>query len=239
MFHIFKESCEKNGVDLHLLGFGKKWGGFSWRFGLVLEHLQTCEDDELVLVTDAFDTVVLKGPEEFEKRFKSYQTDKVFCLEGQADDYVWIARYYNSRVFGPPPVVNGGTYMGYAKALREFISSLDYRNSEDDQRLLTQRARKGDMVLDTDRRLFFMHGLGRQRDRMNYIPDTCLVSFPGSGETEELLKGLGYTYKSEPAIMSLKLTLKRILHYGPFFWREAAVLVGAALTVAVVIVCCV
>lgn len=238
MFHLFKDSVEKRGIPLYILGKDQEWKGFAWRFDLILEHLDSCPDDEIVFVADSYDSLVLLDEDEIVRRFKSFNHDKVFCLEGRPEDWDILSRHYNYRVFGAPPVVNGGAYVGYAKALKEFIRSLEYSDSTDDQRLLTAEYKKrdrDDMVLDWDGSLFFTYSLAKRVDR-THLHDAAVISFPGGNDIDTLIEQAGYPGYHTPTSVIIKMDLeKAFFHYGIYCWRE--ILLGFSIFVYLIVFC--
>ena len=229
MYDIFKESCKRNKIHLDILGWGKEWKGFAWRWDLILDHLSTNEipDKELIIITDAFDSVVCVKASRFEHEFKKFESPMVFSCEPPSNLFFWLAGYYRWRVFGPDPVVNGGSYMGYAGAIKKFIKRFKYKHDTDDHRFLTSLYKHVHLTIDFEGRLFYHHcGWLRTRGR---IPNTCLVTFPGSGYTKKILSKLGYSHdtymlKKESWSQCLEVAVRRGMHYTPFFWREALVL---------------
>lgn len=231
MINIFRESCNKNDCRLEILAFGEKWKGFGWRWDVIKRFLITnnINKRELILITDAFDSCVLKNKEEIITRFKEFKSPVVFSCEPTRKHFHCISAYYRRRVFGPDPIINGGSYIGYAGAIKKFISKIKYKHNTDDQRFLTSLFKHVKMTIDYEHRLFYHHCAWMKPHMMGSIPDTCVVTFPASGYTNELLEKLGYdtdelnlpkeTYKQK-----LGVAVRRVKHYGPFFWREILVI---------------
>jgi len=218
MIDVFRESCKTCGYTLRLLAMGEKWQGFAWRWEVLLRALKDLSADCVVLVTDAFDSCVVADSVELLRRFKEFESPIVFSCEPSRTNFMPWAAYYRWRVFGVDPIVNGGTYMGYAGDLREFIARLKYNPDTDDQRLLTSLHRYIRMTVDVESRLFY-HQCGGMRSVE--IPDTCVVTFPASGYTTTTLKQLGYELPSQdPHNHDCGMFVRRATHYGPFFWRE-------------------
>ena len=83
------------------------------------------------------------------------------------------------------------------------------------------------MSVDFNGRIFYHH-CGWLRDK-GKIPNTCLISFPASGYTKNILSKLGYSHKKymlqkETWTECSNVAIRRITHYGPFFWREILIL---------------
>ena len=227
MFDLFKQSAENHDIPLDILGMGQQWKGFGWRWTLIEKHLESVDKQELILVTDAFDTVILKNAEEFEKRFKTFNMSIVFSKDPNANEFIYLAQYYRWRVFGDDPIINGGTYIGTCSAILKFIKRIKYTNNTDDQRFLTSLFKMIHMKIDDDYKLMYHCVAWRKYTPM---PDTCVVTFPAGGHTKSILKHLGYDYdpKKESLIEATILAWRRVRHYTPFFWREILLLLTIA-----------
>ena len=218
MFDLFVQSTKRHNIPLDLLGVGETWQGFGWRWSLIQTHLENIPDEELILITDAFDTLILKNAKAFETAFKSFGVPLVFSTEPHANMFNPMARYYRWRIFGEDPIINGGTYIGTCGAIRSFIRQLKYTHGTDDQRFLTALSKMIHMTVDQDFKLIYHCVSGCQED---IIPDACVVTFPGGGHTTEILSNLGYQYTSkETYFNTCLLSARRARHYTPFFWRE-------------------
>lgn len=233
MIEIFKSSAKKQGIQLELLGYGEEWKGFGWRWKKILAYLKKNEipDDEIVIITDAFDSIVVAPSKTIEKKFLEFKSPMVFSCEPYASNFKAISRYYRWRVFGPDPIINGGSYIGYAGAIVKFIARIKFQDNTDDQRFLTSLYKHVHMSIDYDHELFFHHCAWMKTDMHGHIPTTCIITFPASGYTNELLKRLGYEMndsmlKKETCNECISIAIRRVKHYGPFFWREMLVIVS-------------
>lgn len=232
MINVFKESCSKNKCKLEILAFGEKWQGFGWRWTVIYNYLKnnSIDNKEIILITDAFDSCIMKCSDEIVKRFKKFKSPMVFSCEPERENFKPISAYYRWRVFGPDPIINGGTYIGYAGAIKKFISRLKYKNNTDDQRFLTSLFKLIEMSVDYENKLFYHHCGWMKTRVIGELPDTCVVTFPASGYTEEMLTKLGYNIDesilpSETGIEKIQVAIRRIKHYAPFFWREMLIII--------------
>jgi len=234
MFNIFKQSGQKFGYTIDILGFGQAWKGFAWRFDLILEKLQKLEDkDELILISDAFDVVFINSPDVFEERFKNLNSDIVFTCDPVSDKWRCrcIANYYRKRLFFHKDnklVLNGGTYAGRASDLIKMIKSIPhYNDNDDDQKILTALFHKNhfkNATVDVNSRLVYHQNWGYIGKLPSNLP--VLMSFPGGGETPEILKQLNINYTS-PASLDrdfLAVCLRRLVHILPNFKYEIILL---------------
>ena len=85
-FPYLKLSAEKYGHDLVVLGWGKKWEGYTWKLLLMKEYLRGVADNELVCFIDGFDVIVLQSPDKIEAAYFSQvngNTNKVLVSKEQ------------------------------------------------------------------------------------------------------------------------------------------------------------
>ena len=129
-FVQYLASCIRYGIIPRVLGMGQKWGGWSHKIRLVREQLDGLKDDELVVVTDAYDLVFQAGTEDLIRNFALYDKPIVFSAE---------------RGFGfPNPVLYetpnplyralcAGFWMAYAGAARGMIDEVWAGGFSDDK----------------------------------------------------------------------------------------------------------
>ena len=236
MISVYKASCEKNNCELVLLGYGEQWKGFGWRWKVILKYLKEKEiaENELIVITDAFDSVVVASSTVIEKKFREFKSPMVFSCEPVASNFQWISAYYRRRVFGPDPIINGGSYMGYAGAIKKFISRIKFKDNTDDQRFLTSLYKHVHMSIDYNHELFYHHCAWMKPSLRGHIPTTCIITFPASGYTLDMLEKLGYNVDDtimpkETCKECVQIAIRRVKHYGPFFWRETIVIISLIL----------
>lgn len=224
LFECFLESAKKHKIPLDILGYGQEWKGFSWRWTLIYNHLVESDisDDELLLITDAFDTLILKPGEVFEERFQTSKSGLLFSRLTPLKEYHWFFQYYHRRVFGSDPIVNGGTYMGKCGKIKQFIKQLKYSETTDDQRLLTQLHKLIDMEIDHSYSLMYHHI--HWKVIQEETPDTCVITFPGNSYTKELIQSYGYSYKPTKLSFSMSIAYRTLSHYIPFFYQDIIIL---------------
>jgi len=231
-FPILKESCAKNKLELIVLGFGKKWKGFTWRFGLLKEYLSTLDPDEIVLVTDGFDVIVLHTNELLDK-FHSYKTDILFSAEYvNGFLYNWINQTIYPECHGNNLSV--GAYMGKVSALLNFYENFCklYDCSEyqlEDQRAVSKWC-PNSIKLDTKGLIFYNHNLTTEYNiQGNKIltPDTepCIVHGAGNANLHSIAELYGYDTSSIRQLSITEAYAKRIPSYIKYFGYEIAILV--------------
>lgn len=134
-------SCDRNHVRLDKLGWGDEWRGWRWRSETILTYLQQdCDPDDVVCIFDGYDVVVLADEEEILSKFRSKQCDILLSTERKSHPIYRFASWYQNSGKCDQRYLNGGCYMGYARALTRLIqASLVYydRGYNDDQEILT------------------------------------------------------------------------------------------------------
>lgn len=213
-FPWFVESCKRHGMPLHVLGWGQKWQGFNMKLALMLEFLRSQEPDEIVCYTDAYDVLVLQGPEQL---LEAYH--KLSCRVGKpiivgSDNALYPAwtRIYQSTFFGKceGQSLNAGTWIGPAGVLRDALermeASFKANPGGDDQILLTKECslRPHLFHCDTQHELFLVvSNLFGSVDRAPHvsIEDSqvryegrlpCILHAPGCTDMTHILRQLGY-----------------------------------------------
>lgn len=59
-----RQSFDRFNYPLNVLGLGKKWRGFGWRWLLIEEFLKDKEDDDIVCHIDAYDVMLVRDPKD-------------------------------------------------------------------------------------------------------------------------------------------------------------------------------
>ena len=199
LFPVFQEACKRHALDLVVLGWGQSWQGFSWRWRLLEEYLQTLPAREIVVWTDAYDVLPVANASKIQQRFLAYGKDLVFSME---DANINIFRkYVRNKLFGNCQAgkhINGGLYVGYASTLLEMIGILKQnimKNDDDDQFILNTRLCTTDFFLkkcgvDSSNLLFY-----NIMSKTHWDPsiDTCFIHGPANVDMSDVLKIHGYS----------------------------------------------
>merc|ERR1712232_1036753 len=81
---ILERSATRNGFIFHAVGIGEPWNGFATKilaYGRALDRLmeRDVRRDETVILTDAWDTVILGGKEELLLKIAAMPRNSVLC----------------------------------------------------------------------------------------------------------------------------------------------------------------
>lgn len=168
---ILKTSCASRGASLLVLGEGdgrvqSKTRGYGLKLFYVAQFvsslLKSGRGADLVLFTDAYDTLLSAPLDAVVDTYKSFGADVVFsgeiplflnCVLNPL--YSWVARR-RSLPRGEFPHLNSGVMVGTATALDFFYRTRGYNNSNDDQvwwirAYLTGKSDPGTPTIEIDR----------------------------------------------------------------------------------------
>jgi hypothetical protein len=110
---------------------GNGWKKNAWKLKYLYDALQHQDPEELILVSDAFDVILLESAEEIERRFETFNSDVLFSAEAnfyfrhpRLQYYYW--KYY-PRSDHPYDYLNSGNFMGKASALLKMLELIKTR----------------------------------------------------------------------------------------------------------------
>ena len=211
MYSLLESDARRHGVELTVLGWGTKWVSFFAKLRAVHEFTRGLDEDDLVVVIDAFDTRIRGGYTEIVTQWNRLGSpDVVF-----SQDPSLFPKYVLDRVFGGP--LNAGMYMGRAGALaavqREAMQ-FEAQCKKDDQCAFNAVARGRVIAVDSQRILFNnLRYSERGRELSQIKSDAVFYGFPGSITFARVVRAAG--------------------EYIPFFIPEVAAL--AFIVVAIVL----
>ncbi|CAD2090456.1 procollagen lysine 5-dioxygenase, putative [Plasmodium vinckei brucechwatti] len=89
-FKTLQESCKELNIDLVVLGMGNKWEGFISKLINVKEYLKKCNDKDIILFVDGFDTIFVQPPNVIIERYILNYDNLFVCTSESA---------YSSNIF--------------------------------------------------------------------------------------------------------------------------------------------
>ena len=165
----------KFGVPVTVLGWGRKWNGYSDKSKGLLEYMKTKNDEDVIVFVDGFDTKINKSPENVLELFKECQCRVL--LSKDPENFSNIGR---SLIFGQctdKSVANAGMYMGYVKELTMMLQDESGMKCLDDQVNLNTLCKKYNFIsVDEDEKIFKNFGPMDKK----HESDAIFVSYPGS-----------------------------------------------------------
>lgn len=151
-YKVLKETAKQHGYELVTLGLGKSWTGYTMKYRLMADYLDTRtidpnSEEEILVFLDGYDTFVLNNAKLLQERYESFNAPLVFGAQWnrKRGDKLshFIIKTFSS---GFDVILNSGSYMGPIWVLKEkfkMLCSLFDCNitSQNDQKLLN-KARK-------------------------------------------------------------------------------------------------
>jgi hypothetical protein len=240
-FPILIESCKKNNIKLHVLGFNKKWQGFVWRFHLIQSFLGTLPKTDIVMFIDAYDVIILQDYSVILDRFLKMKTNILLSRDGDATG---LHKYFYQKVFSKcgDYYINAGSYMGYVGALQELFTLLCSMNNcnnfnLDDQRMLSrihedQEFFNKNIKIDIHRVIFYnvlvKHifttdinvCVANGKIINNKGIEPCVIHAPGNGNLNGVAKLNGYKLVKVQKESFINGAIRMIPIYIHFFYPE-------------------
>jgi len=113
-YKILEESCKKHNIDLITLGLGQKWKGFHMKFELWYKYLNKLDDNEIIMLNDAYDVIILQNSDIILKRFKKYKKKILFCSQKGNLSRLAFNKFKNN-------VIASGSIIGEVKYIKKLI----------------------------------------------------------------------------------------------------------------------
>jgi hypothetical protein len=148
-YNALNKSSRKNNYDLVTLGWGKKWEGFIMKYRLLLENLNSFNDNDIIILIDAYDVIVTEKKDVVIEKFKKFNKPILLSRDGYTGNSIFnyihgkiFDEYYNIKICA-------GLMMGYTWALKKLIMLMCGNELEkckmshlDDQILLIDTCKK-------------------------------------------------------------------------------------------------
>jgi hypothetical protein len=164
------ESAARNGFDVMQVGTGEPWLGFLQRFSFYMHALQRFAPNQIVVISDAYDVIVLGDARECEMKYHAMCPGRQVLIAAYRGNFV--TRQLYGRLESPSDNDNNspynspsaGLFMGHADALLKLLKSFcafvdcSSRLDRDDQQLLTTFFRdhcRDCAYLDTSCQIFY------------------------------------------------------------------------------------
>ena len=144
---FYMSTLKSHGWNSVFIGKGEEWRGFIARIRAYAKTLETIDDSQIVVVTDARDVICIRDSEAFMEGFREFKRGIVVSMELMcggnfevSDDYknvqcVPLTRYWKARGLMPPmrKFVNAGLVAGSVKALKQMYAWILENGFTDDQ----------------------------------------------------------------------------------------------------------
>ena len=177
-FPYLVASCNRNGKELDVVGYGEKWEGFNWRFLKIAEYLKTKNPHDIVCVVDGYDVLCTRPLNEMVHTFLDIKK-RTHCKMVVSDEhhcfiYGWMANEKFGKCNGHH--LSAGLYIAEVKDMMEIIQNIytmNPQNDADDQILMMKycNLKHGDIYVDTDNELFLSYAcsLSELEKKITYV----------------------------------------------------------------------
>jgi len=205
------ESCKRNGGELEVLGWNQEWKGFMWKISLMIEYLNSLENDDIVCYVDGYDVIILQPVKKIETLFKKSGARILFSRDCTQD----IIPFYdiiNKNYFGTYKNyrINAGTFIGYVKDLKKLLNNICNKydcndKNLDDQIIFTKicnQYNNNNIGIDINREIFLViSDYDTNKNKIKIINNelvfnnnikSCIFHGPGNCNFTHLLKKLNY-----------------------------------------------
>lgn len=160
------ESCKKNKGELTTLGMGEEWKGYNWKFRKMIDYLSNLSDDKIVCFVDGYDVISCRDLTELADEFIKLKKKYNCRIIAGCDNYGYIGKKFATSIFfgkcgDGEYYLNSGTYIGYAKDLKDIITKIYELNpseTADDQVLMIQyhNENPGEIHIDYECKIFLV-----------------------------------------------------------------------------------
>ena len=141
---------------------GEEWNCFTKKFYLWNDYLKDLNDDEIVMINDAYDVIILENSEKIIKKFKSFNKNIVLSYQNSK-----LLNLIFTKCDLYKNVLCSGNIIGYVKYLKELINLIKKHdniweeNGNDDQLILQSICEIEKIFLkkyyiDKDQEIFFV-----------------------------------------------------------------------------------
>tara|TARA_B110000977_G_C10972526_1_gene452875 strand:+ start:219 stop:968 length:750 start_codon:yes stop_codon:yes gene_type:complete len=193
-------------VKIDVLGFGEKWENFMQSMLAFYEFMKQKNDDDIIVLLDAFDVCLNSSTNNLIERFENMNTKILVSKDTNS--------YFTRKIFGicrDGYIANTGMIMGYNKYLKSFFDKMiNTVETTDDQREFNRTCNLVDFEVKVDsNEIIFRNVPHKQRSPtggriQNYKGTENFLGFPGQH--------------------TVKRTLRGIKEYCPFFKVEITIL---------------
>jgi len=159
--------------ELVVLGMGMEWKGIIMKLNLLVEYLETLNEDDIVCCIDAYNVLPTKNIVNLEEQFIQFSKEnpEVKMITG-GEEVFYIQDILNSIVCHCPNI-NSGTYIGYTKNIIHILKSIiKHPNIYDDQQELERYAKEHDNEIHIDSDNNFFRIGSRPLQQLNLKGDT-------------------------------------------------------------------
>ena len=148
-------------IPVTVLGMGKKWTGFRMKYELMYEHIQSMDDNKIMIFLDGFDSNIVGHPSNAIQKFKEKNSKLLFSKDFfKNNERLRLNRSIHAFTScnDDKIIINSGMYMGYVKYLKPFLQYALSQTCKDDQRNANKSYTIVKLYIDNEPRCVSLYG---------------------------------------------------------------------------------
>ena len=226
-----KESCIRHGTNLVVLGDGKTWDNYLTKFKLVIDFLETEDDNNIICFVDAYDVIMTDNADKLKQAFldfKESRKEKVIIamnpeisfLDKKVPILSNLYKELSDIDFGVQGMgINSGTYIGYAKDIKHILKEImkDVNSEDTDDQLFFNKynfKNPGSCYIDINKDWF--HVTSEILDLEDYGSKSFFLHRPGCSSLVNYLRKNGYTISVEEERKILNESMMEFIKKGEY-----------------------
>lgn len=224
-----KESCNRHGTELIVLGMGRPWTQYYDKYKYILEEIDSFEDDDIFCFVDAYDVIMIDNAEKMRQDYLDFvkENGPKIIAPSESDEFKFmnhslefcsiIVNALKDEIFSKRThSINSGTYIGFVSDIKFAIKTmLSYKDINDDQIMFNLFISQYPDKFSLDTKFFF------KTNELMDIPvydgmRGYFIHRPGNFPLIEFLRYNGYTVTEEDEMMlydSANRSLQRKITY--------------------------
>lgn len=178
----------KYGVNIKVLGFGKKWNNFIDKPKGIYNYIiqNKVNDNDIIVFVDGFDTEINKNCDNLLETFNKFNCSILISSS--------LSNYINKKIFGNYQyLANSGLFIGYANKIKFLCKKIINSNMKDDQQALNyviNKYKNLNTKIDVNNIIFYNKPIFKKIDN-NFSP--FFTQYPGGGNSSLSYKINRYT----------------------------------------------
>jgi hypothetical protein len=203
-FPLYIESAKRNNIKPIFLGKGETYNNHTFKDIKLRKYLETVNDNEIILFTDAFDCIFLAPLSEIKNKFLSFNCKLVISI-----DNVGPVKIFNKMAFGGTcqnDFLNTGMIIGYAGYIKSFLDKcykIRDKKEHSNQKIWTICCQKFNKSMCTDSNIrLFLNWFGWDANKieikdgrirvLNTNTYPCIIQGLGYCRMDKIANELGY-----------------------------------------------
>ena len=228
-FNSYMDSFKKYNIEPTILGWGEKYTGHLMKDDLLEEYLSQLNERCVILFTDAFDSILVRNPNELYDKFIQSKKKMIISNEETKESiYNVFQKFFFGTINGE--LINTGLIIGYSdtflKCLKK-IKKYRLKNINSNQKIWTHAIQNSKYLqkriyIDKENEYFNNHNICSidliMKNNMVYLPKKetypFVIQFNGNRNLNIIAKELDILESQVETIDSLNYYKNAFYYYG-------------------------